>query len=147
MKRATPLLLAVLAVVLAGCWQPGAEMSPAPSAPETLAGTAWRAISVASVAPVAGREPTLAFASDTEIDGNTGCNGFFGTYTYAGGAIAFSQVGMTMMACDDPVGSVEATFTAALNAATTATIDDGGQLLLSGNGGDLLFKPDTETAR
>jgi hypothetical protein len=32
-------------------------------------------------------------------------------------------------------------FTQALNGATSVSIDDGGQLLLSGSGGDVLFAP------
>jgi heat shock protein HslJ len=145
MTRAA-LLLVVLGAFAVGCWQPGAEMSPSPSAPDTLAGTAWRAISVSGTVPFAGREPTLAFATETEINGNTGCNGFFGGYAYGDGEIEFANVGMTMMACDDPVGSVEMAFTQALNAATTAAIDDGGLLRLSGAGGDILFRPDPSAA-
>lgn len=134
------LTLLVLAALVAACG-PGAEMSATPGAPSTLAGTAWRAVSVSGAAPVAGREPTLAFSAD-KISGSTGCNQFFGGYTYADGTIKMENVGMTLMACDDAVGTVEAAYTKALNGATTVTIDDGGQLLLSGTGGELLFAPD-----
>jgi hypothetical protein len=48
---------------------------------------------------------------------------------------------MTLIGCDDAVGTVEAAYTKALNAATSATFDGDGQLLLSGPGGDLLFMP------
>jgi heat shock protein HslJ len=139
MKRATVILILLIAVV--GCSQPGAEVSPSPSAPQTLEGSAWRAISVSGAAPVSGREPTLIFTSDQQVNGNTGCNGFFGGYAYGDGEIEFTNVGMTLMACEDPVNTVEAAFTKALNAATTATVDDGGQLLLGGPGGDILFAP------
>ena len=44
------------------------------------------------------------------------------------------------MACDDAVGTVEAAFTKALSGATSAAIDDGGQLLLSGPGGEILAR-------
>jgi heat shock protein HslJ len=115
-------------------------MSPDPSVPATLAGTSWKAITVAGAAPVAGREPTLTFTDDG-INGNTGCNGFFGGYTYTDGTLKLSQIGMTLMACDDAVGHVEMAFTQALNGATSVSIDDGGQLLLSGSGGDVLFAP------
>lgn len=146
MKRASIslLLLAAVAAIAAACG-PGAEASPVPSTPTTLAGTSWRAISVSGAAPVQGREPTLIFADEQRVNGNTGCNGFFGGYAYGDGEIEFSQVGMTMMACEDPVNSVEAAYTKALNAATTAAIDDGGQLLLGGPGGDILFAPATTT--
>ncbi|HEX5013933.1 MAG TPA: META domain-containing protein [Candidatus Limnocylindrales bacterium] len=140
MKRAT-FLLVLLSLVLAGCSQAGAEMSPTPTAPQSLAGSSWTAISVSGAAPLQGREPTLVFADDQRINGNTGCNGFFGGYAYGDGEIEFSQVGMTMMACEDPVNTVEAAFTKALNAATTAAIDDGGQLLIAGPGGEILFAP------
>ena len=115
-------------------------MSPSPESPETLAGTSWRAISVAGEAPVEGSNPTLAFTED-EVNGTTGCNQFFGGYTYDAGTIKFDQVGMTMMACDGPVSTVEGAYTAALNGAATVSIDEGGQLLLTGTGGDVLFVP------
>ena len=145
-----PLLRAAFAAVLftallAAC-SPGADVSPSPSAPSSLAGSSWRAVSVAGASPVAGSEPTLVFAAD-QVSGTTGCNQFFGGYTYAEGSIKFDQVGMTMMACDDPIGTVEMAYTAALNGATTVTIDDGGQLLLSGTAGDVLFRPDSGASR
>jgi heat shock protein HslJ len=130
----------VLTAILAACSQ-GAGVSPSPEAPSTLAGTSWRAISVAGDAPVDGSNPTLAFTED-EISGTTGCNQFFGGYTYDAGTISMSNVGMTMMACDGPVSEVEAAYTAALNGATTVAIDEGGQLLLTGSGGEVLFVPD-----
>jgi heat shock protein HslJ len=139
-------LAAVLLIALLAACSPGADVSPSPSAPASLAGSAWRAVSVDGTSPVDGSEPTLTFA-ETEISGTTGCNQYFGGYTYAEGTISFTQVGMTMMACEGPISDVEATYTAALNGATTATIDDGGQLLLSGSDGDVLFKPDSEASR
>jgi len=67
--------IAVLFVVV-GCSEPGTDVNPNPSHPQTLAGTAWRAISVTGAAPVQGREPTLVFADEQQVNGNTGCNGF-----------------------------------------------------------------------
>jgi heat shock protein HslJ len=148
MTRAVLGSIVVIALAtLSGCSQPGSEPSPSPSGPSSLAGTSWRAVSVAGGAPVVGREPTLAFTSESEMNGNTGCNGYFGGYTYADGTISFSEIGMTLMACDDAVGKVETAYTQALNAATTVAIDDGGQLLLSGPAGDLLFRADSLSAR
>jgi heat shock protein HslJ len=146
MKRTTreTILVVVLAAILAACGS-GAEMRPSPDSPSTLAGTAWRAVSVSGAAPVAGREPTLIFQTD-QVNGSTGCNQYFGGFTYAEGAITFSQVGMTMMACDDPVGTVEAAYTKALGGTMSVTIDDGGQLLLSGPGGEILFAPEVPAA-
>ena len=111
----------------------------------SLAGTAWRAVSVAGAAPVAGREPTIRFEAD-RISGTTGCNQYFGGYTLVGGAIAFSEVGMTRMACDDAIGQIEGAFTSALTAATTAAIDAEGRLHLAGTGGEIVLEPDSEPA-
>jgi heat shock protein HslJ len=115
-------------------------MRPGPSAPASLAGTSWRAFSVAGAAPVAGREPTIAFTED-RISGTTGCNQYFGGYTFNDGAIAFSPIGMTMMACDDAVGDVESAFTKALGGASEAAIDSQGRLILNGPDGSISFDP------
>jgi len=139
-KIRAALAAVVLTSILAACSQ-GAGVSPTPEVPTTLAGTSWRAISVAGDAPVEGSSPTLAFTDD-EISGTTGCNQFFGGYTYDAGTISMSNVGMTMMACDGPISDVEGAYTAALNGATTVSVDEGGQLLLTGTGGEILFVPD-----
>jgi heat shock protein HslJ len=143
MNRLVRILFVVVTALAAACG-PGADMSPESSNPQTLAGTSWRAITVAGAAPVVGREPTLTFTDDG-INGNTGCNGFFGGYTYADGTIAFSQMGMTLMACDDAIGGVEMAYTQALNGAATAAIDDDGRLVLGGSGGEIVFAPTTDS--
>ena len=117
-------------------------MSTGPSAAASLAGTSWRAFSVDGAAPVAGREPTIAFTED-RITGTTGCNQYFGGYTYDDGTIGFSPIGMTMMACDDAVGEVESSFTKALGGASEAAIDSQGRLVLSGTDGSISFDPVT----
>jgi heat shock protein HslJ len=110
----------------------------------SLAGTAWRVVSVAGAAPVAGREPTITFEPE-RVSGTTGCNQYFGGYTLVGGAIAFSAVGMTRMACDDAVGQIEGAFTGALTAATSATFDAEGRLHLAGPGGEIVLGPGPAT--
>jgi heat shock protein HslJ len=135
----------VLVALLAAC-SPAVEVSPSPSPPGTLAGSSWRAVSVDGASPVEGSEPTLVFAAD-EVSGTTGCNQFFGPYTYGDGSISFGLIGMTMMACEGPVGTVEAAYTAALDGASSVSFDDAGQLLLSGTGGDVLFVPDSTSSR
>ena len=119
----------------------GGGAGPSGGPPPTLAATSWRAVTVSGAAPVGGREPTLAFAVD-RISGSTGCNQFFGGYTYADGTIEMSNVGMTLMACEDAISMVEGAYLKALNGATTASLDDGGQLLLGGSGGEIRFAPE-----
>lgn len=132
-------VLLVCAAVVAACTA-GPEMSQSPSGPLTLAGTSWRAVSVAGAAPVAGHEPTLTFTTD-EINGSTGCNQYFGGYTYWRGTIKLSNVGMTLIGCDKEIGAIEGKYTQALNASTSASFEDGGQLVIDGRGGQLLFAP------
>ena len=115
-------------------------MSPSPQVPATLAGTSWRAISVDGTATVEDNQPSLTFAA-TDVNGNSGCNQFFGTYTYADGTIDITAGGMTMMACEEPVMGLESAYIAALDGASSVSVDDGGQLLLSGSAGDVLFVP------
>ncbi len=90
--------------------------------PVVLEGTSWKAILVAGQPPVAGREPTATFASD-RIQGTTGCNQYGGAYTQTGAAIEFGAMMMTLMACEDDVSAVEGRFNAALNGATTASLE------------------------
>ena len=65
-------------------------MTTGPAAPAALAGTAWKATSVAGQPVVAGHEPTATFTA-AEVNGTTGCNSYGGSYTYADGKIAFGR--------------------------------------------------------
>lgn len=65
----------------------------------------WRIVSYGpegSLIPaVAGVDTSVNFQADGKINGNAGCNQFFGTYTVDGETIEFSAIGSTMMACLD----------------------------------------------
>jgi heat shock protein HslJ len=109
--------------------------------PTTLAGTIWRVVSINGRPPVAGSEPTAVFAA-AEVKGSAGCNSYGGQYQYdaSSGAIAFSDLGMTAMACAEPArNDVEALFTQAINQAASASIDPEGRLVLSGPGGEIVL--------
>ena len=104
--RAVIVACLVIACALSACG-PAAEASLTRSAwPVTLAGTTWTAIRVGDVPTVAGSQPTAAFTTD-QVKGSTGCNSYFGSYEYSRGAIKFSTMGSTAMACLDP--AIEAT--------------------------------------
>jgi heat shock protein HslJ len=60
----------------------GPAASPKPAVPDTQAG--------------------LTFNQDGSIIGNSGCNGFGGSYQLEGDKITFSEVVSTLMACDTP---------------------------------------------
>ena len=112
--------------------------------PTTLAGTAWRVVTINGRAPVPGSEPTAIFAA-ADVKGSAGCNSYGGQYQYDGssGAIAFRDLGMTAMACAEPArNDVEALFTQAINQAASASIDPEGRLVLSGPGGEIVLAVD-----
>jgi heat shock protein HslJ len=133
-SRFARLAAAILStLVLVGC---GAGDGATP--PPTLAGTAWRAVSVAGRSPVAGREPTIAFEAD-RVSGSGGCNQFGGSYSYVDGVLAFGDLSMTLMGCSEPIGSIEAAFMATLGALKAASIDEAGRFVLDGPGGQVLL--------
>jgi heat shock protein HslJ len=140
--RSTPILLVVvLALFLAAC---GESDLIRESRPNTLAGSAWRVVSVNGRPPVAGSEPTAIFAA-TDVKGSAVCNSYGGQYAYdpSTGAIAFRDLAMTAMACVEPArNDVEGAFTLAINQATSASIDPGGRLVLAGPGGEIVLAVD-----
>ena len=109
--------------------------------PTTLAGTAWRVVAINGRPPVAGSEPTAVFGA-ADVKGSAGCNTYGGAYAYdaTNGRIAFQNLAMTAMGCVEPGrGEVEAMFTKAINAATSASMDPQGRLVLSGPGGEIVL--------
>jgi heat shock protein HslJ len=111
--------------------------------PATLANTAWRAASVAGLAPVAGSEPTATFAV-ADVSGSAGCNHWGAHYRYDGstGRITFDGLGMTAMGCSNAaLTQVETAFSSALGSATTVSIDPAGRLVMSGPADDIVMVP------
>jgi heat shock protein HslJ len=92
-----------------------------------LAGTSWTVTGVNN-----GRDAvqgtsltealTLEFGTDDTVSGNSGCNTFTGTYTQDGEEIAITDVGSTMMACEEAVATLEQQYQTALQAATTVRL-------------------------
>jgi len=91
------LILFVISLAISAC------IAKQPSA--SLAGS-WKLISYGTAsAPtpaVANVEAGLTFKEDGTVTGNSGCNGFGGSYTVDGDRVAFKDIVSTLMACDDP---------------------------------------------
>ena len=141
MKPIALLLVAVFALLLAAC---GESDLTREAHPTTLAGSAWRVVAVNGRPAIAGSEPTVVFAA-AEVKGSAGCNSYGGRYAYdpPTGAIAFRDLGMTLMACSEPGRTdFEGLFTQAINQAATASIDPEGRLVLSGPGGEIVLVVD-----
>jgi heat shock protein HslJ len=117
------------------------------SRPTTLAGTAWRVVSVNGRPPVLGSEPTATFTA-TEVEGSAGCNTYGGIYAYdaSSGLLAFGNLAMTKMACDAARNEVETRFTQAIAEVTSASIDPDGRLVLNGPAGEIVLTVDAVPA-
>lgn len=76
--------------------------------------------------------PTLNFGGDGSVTGSAGCNTFRGTYAVDGTSLDIGPLGTTKMACADPTMFVESAFLAALEGATTWSVDPDGRLILDG---------------
>lgn len=134
------LLAVVVAAVLVGC--SGSEPTgPGAGRPATLAGTSWRVLAVAGRVPQpGGQPPTLAFEA-AQVRGSGGCNQFSGPYQYdrPTGRLAFGDgFAMTAMACQENARmTFEVLYVEALTAATEASLDDQGRLILRGPRGEI----------
>ncbi len=126
--RISILSLLLALIVLSSC---------SPASGFTLDGTSWELESMAGMPLIAGRSITLNFEVD-EVDGNAGCNHYFGSYALnSAGGLQFGMIGMTEMACLDPEGIMqqESTYLSYLGTIVKA-VREGNQLRLQDAAGD-----------
>jgi heat shock protein HslJ len=100
MRRAHVLILIVLlaSISIASC---------GPSSGMSLDDTAWELTTIGGLPLVAGSTITLAFEGG-EIDGNAGCNHYFGSYSLNSvGGFQPGAIAMTEMACLDTEGVMQ----------------------------------------
>jgi heat shock protein HslJ len=64
------------------------------------------------------------------VAGNASCNRFVGGYNLSGEGLSFTQMGTTMMACEEPLGLQEARFLELLQAVSRFEISPEGRLVL-----------------
>jgi len=105
---------------------------------ERLYGRTWIAEEVAGQPVVGGAEPSLSVAADGKVNGNTGCNGYFGSVIIDGEAMAFGNLGATRKACPEPTMSQEDRLLRALDSTRGYRLQDGSLMLLDGAGGTLV---------
>lgn len=88
--------VAVAAVLLAGCT---AVVPAGPAA--SLKNTSWVVTEIQGEPTIPDFQPAIAFGAADQVGGNSGCNGFGGTYTLTGTQISFGELMMTAMLCTD----------------------------------------------
>lgn len=126
--RVLPIVpLAIGAVALVGCAKVVSDVRK--TRPLTsLAGSEWG---------VKDTDQFIAFKSEGEVNGNGGCNNFFGSYTQDGNAITFGPLASTKKACQGKMRA-EAQFlgfiqkTRAFDAThlEMTLLDEGGDIIL-----------------
>ena len=70
----------------------------------------WRAMSIGDEAIPANSGIYIRFEVDGSIEGNAGCNGFFGSLEQRDSGVGVGPLGTTRMACPDPIMSREMSF-------------------------------------
>ena len=104
-----------------------------------LAGTSWKLVSHNQTAVIDGTNISLNF-TDGQVNGNAGCNNFFGSYTQDGDVVTFTGVGATRKACEQNIMDQEAAFLEALSTADGVSISDGSLNMRSGDKATLVLE-------
>ena len=130
MKKYIPFLLA-FSIILAAC----------ASESTSLTGK-WDLVSYGPTESLTAALPdsdaSLTFAEDGTVSGSGGCNSLGGNYTVDGNAISFSDLTMTLMACDGALMEQEGAVTQVLSGTAQFEIKDG-TLTIMNNGIELVL--------
>jgi len=80
------------------------------------------------------KELTLEFDSKTnKISGFAGCNRFFGTYSIQENSISFSELGATMMVCEEEANTIERTMFQTMAKINAYELSEGQLMLKQGD--------------
>ncbi|QNJ97343.1 META domain-containing protein [Constantimarinum furrinae] len=90
---------------------------------------------------ISSNKPTISFtALDKAVNGNTGCNSFFGKYTLDLYALSFSEIASTEMACDAHIMKTENEFLQALRNTGSYALENDVLVLYSKNDRSILLE-------
>ena len=81
-----------------------------------LAGDEWIVETVGGAPVIDKSEATILFMEEGRVAGNASCNRFVGSYSLTGEGLSFSQMGTTMMACEEALSRQEERFLELLQA-------------------------------
>jgi heat shock protein HslJ len=117
------------------------------AASSSLAGTAWRILSInngnqAVVSVVTGTAVTFSLGQDGVATGSTGCNDFRTLYIFDATSLGFGPVITTRRACSEALANQEQWLLAALAASSTYTLS-GNILNVRDSGGSTQFTAST----
>ena len=89
---------------------PGKQLGQLGSSGAEITAIKWRAVSIGDEAIPANSGIYIRFEVDGSIEGNAGCNGFFGSLEQRDSGVGVGPLGTTRMACPDPIMSREMSF-------------------------------------
>ena len=84
--------------------------------------------------------PTLGFNTEGKVNGNAGCNDYFGSFTINGRTIDLGEVGSTRKMCEDSM-ELEQAFLGFLNSEMRAIFNEGNLVLYGENGNKAILEP------
>ena len=119
-------------LVAAGSGDPGLTGIPG------LHGGQWVVEDIAGRGVVDSSHAVLTFEPDGSLNGNTGCNGFFGSYQLDANEISTENIGVTQRACVPALNDQERRFLDILNDLQSVSIDSTGALVLTGEAGETI---------
>jgi len=95
-----------------------------------LTGGEWIVETIGGAPVVAESKATILFMEEGQVAGNASCNRFVGGYQLTGEGLSFSQMGNTMMACEEDLSLQEARLLELLQAVFRFEISPEGRLVL-----------------
>lgn len=129
-------LLTGAALALAAC-SSHPEGATAMATAEQLRGSAWQ-VTILNGSDVGDALVTLNFHEPGRLAGKAACNNYIASYTLNDDRFTVKTGGVTMMACPQPLMKLEQQFLDGLEQVKSASLDDNGALVLSGENGVVL---------
>ena len=94
----------------------------------------WRVTQIGGDVVPQDTAPTMTFAANGRFYGSTSCNRFNSSYSLDGNSLEVGNVAATKRACEAGLMQQERRFLDAISMIENASLEDGGFLVLSGNG-------------
>ncbi len=129
-----PLLLASAALVLTACTGQTTSGAHTMIEENQLRGDAWSVTSL-NGEPVDNATLTLNFHQPGQLAGKAACNNYMASYVQSKDSFTIKPGGMTMMACPQPLMTLERQFMDVLKGVNHAKIDKQGHLILTSSDG------------
>ena len=140
MRNFRLVLMLAVAILLAACGSAGTP-APSPSGEPFDPEGSWQLTSGqagGAEIPIVDDHPITLTIEGSQIGGTSACNTYGGTLTVTDGRLEITDLGMTMMGCEEPVMAAEGAYTAAL-AGVEAIGGEGHELVLRGPDVELRF--------